>query len=201
MNPVNSAYTVGILLAAGQGRRFRAQMPGQDKLLVRMAENHTVLSKTAATLATATDYAVAVVHPEQQQRLEILRQSGLDTISCINSVAGMGASLAAAADFLSRKKFPVQPIGVVVALADMPEISLNTYFILIKHLHINHIVAPVFNGVRGHPVGFQWQYLPDLCKSSGDTGARSILKANGYAKIPVTDAGVLYDIDLPEHII
>ncbi|MFO1431924.1 MAG: NTP transferase domain-containing protein [Candidatus Competibacteraceae bacterium] len=40
------------------------------------------------------------------------------------------------------------------------------------------IAAPVWNGRRGHPVGFGRQCYPALVALRGDTGARELLNAH-----------------------
>ena len=64
------------------------------------------------------------------------------------------------------------------------------------------IVAPLYRGQRGHPVGFSARYADELLGLSGDTGARDIIAAHGDSLqlIEVADRGVITDIDHPEEL-
>jgi molybdenum cofactor cytidylyltransferase len=59
------------------------------------------------------------------------------------------------------------------------------------------IIAPVYQGQRGHPVGFSARHAPALLQLHADAGARGIIAANnGSLKlIETNDAGVIFDID------
>jgi molybdenum cofactor cytidylyltransferase len=64
------------------------------------------------------------------------------------------------------------------------------------------LVAPAYQGERGHPVGFGARYRVELTALSGDAGARAIL-ARDRARtrvVAVDDPGVLRDIDTPEDL-
>jgi molybdenum cofactor cytidylyltransferase len=61
------------------------------------------------------------------------------------------------------------------------------------------IVAPVYHGERGHPVGLSSQFRGQLEALRGDEGSRSILRRNegSVTLIDVDDPGVCRDIDTP----
>ena len=61
------------------------------------------------------------------------------------------------------------------------------------------IAAPVYQGVRGHPVGISSAFRQQLEALSGDEGARSVLRNNAHMieLIEVDDPGVCRDIDTP----
>ena len=59
------------------------------------------------------------------------------------------------------------------------------------------VVVPVWQGRRGHPVGFRACYFPELCQLSGDSGARAVLQRHrsSLLQLPVDDPAVLRDVD------
>jgi molybdenum cofactor cytidylyltransferase len=59
------------------------------------------------------------------------------------------------------------------------------------------MVAPFYEGKRGNPVGFSAACLPELLALQGDQGARALLAQSGLQKLPVSDSGILRDIDTP----
>ena len=64
------------------------------------------------------------------------------------------------------------------------------------------VVVPVYNGQRGHPVGFARAFYPQLRALRGDAGARNVLinYAADVVEVPVPDPAILRDIDLPEDL-
>jgi len=65
------------------------------------------------------------------------------------------------------------------------------------------MVAPVYQGQRGHPVGFSARWQQPLQELSGDKGARNLLADYpGELELLTTeDAGILKDIDHPQDLI
>jgi molybdenum cofactor cytidylyltransferase len=64
------------------------------------------------------------------------------------------------------------------------------------------IVAPIYQGKRGHPVGFCAKFRNELEQLTGDEGARAILKrhADQIELLECKDPGVLADIDTPQDL-
>jgi len=64
------------------------------------------------------------------------------------------------------------------------------------------IVAPVYSGKRGHPVGFGQKFFRGLLELEGGVGARHLLQESGSSvvTVEVTDKGVLKDVDTPDDL-
>lgn len=107
---------------------------------------------------------------------------------------GMGSSMAtgvrAAADDTD---------AYLIALADMPELSLSTLHRLIDTFFRGEkgIVRPRYQGRAGHPVIIDRAYREQLLAVTGDIGAREILRKNqsDVCELAVGDPGVVQDID------
>jgi molybdenum cofactor cytidylyltransferase len=194
--PASLPQRFGILLAAGRGSRF-----GGDKLLAPLPDatfgvpRGTALGVAAARhLVAALPNSVAVVRPGDAALKGILAQAGLRIVECPRAEEGMGASLACGV--LATKEAD----GWVVALGDMPWIAPATIEAIAAALRAGAaLAAPVYRGVRGHPVGFSRRYCADLAALTGDEGARGVLKrdANALTLVEVDDPGVLRDVDVP----
>ena len=180
---------VGILLAAGRGRRFDPTGQ-QDKLLARLSSGIPVAVAAATNLRAALDRVVAVVRPNADELATELHKAGCEVITCPHADEGMGSVLAFAIQHCADAR------GWLVALADMPFIAPQTYTLLIHALGEHALVAPEFDGQRGHPVGFAQRYLPQLLALKGDFGARKLISKSVLDKVPTTDNGILRDIDL-----
>lgn len=188
---------VGILLAAGRGRRFDPS-GHRNKLLQLLPQGTGVAEQSAITLASAVDKVWAVVPPDSDGLAATLRQAHISTVPCSQCDLGMAESLKAGV-LAAQAGAPVQ--GWVVALADMPFVQPETVRLLVQALRLGARVAvPVFEGRRGNPVAFSYQCLPDLLALQGDTGARSLLGASDVQRITVNDPGILRDIDQPSDL-
>ncbi len=182
----------GILLAAGASRRM-----GGDKLSLPW-RGATVLAATMARWTALDELAeILLVRrlPNPQERWPRVR-----TLVNPGADEGMGSSLRVAAQAL-----PPDTAAVVVGLADMPEVTTATLAALVaawRPLGPRGIVAPLFQGRRGHPVVFGGHYIPALCALGGDEGARALLAqhADHVALLAVADPGVLVDLDIPADV-
>lgn len=176
-----------ILLAAGSGSRF-----GGEKLLHPLPDGTAIGAQAARNLIAAGLGVVAVVKAGDFPLADMLEQEGCYVTVFRDSALGMGASLAHG---ISASR---SADAWLVALADMPSVSSTTISILTRELEKGAaLVAPTFQGQRGHPVGFGKRFATELLALTGDVGARDLLSRNQaeLALIECGDAGVLHDID------
>lgn len=177
----------GILLAAGQGRRF-----GSNKLLHPLGNGVPLAVQAARTLRQALPGALVVVDARDGELIERLREDGVPVVLNHQATGGMGMSIA------SGVGASVEAAGWVIALADMPCLRVETIRAIAAAITApNRISAPLYRGRRGHPVGFGSDYIWALTQLSADEGARHILAANRQFLQLVTtdDQGVVTDID------
>jgi molybdenum cofactor cytidylyltransferase len=184
----SGAPVVGILLAAGSGSRF-----GGGKLLTALDDGETIGERALANLTAAVDAVLAVVRPGDDALARSMAHGGARVTVCANAADGMGESLAWGVRAAPAVK------GWVIALADMPWTTSDTIARIANALRGGALlVAPSHRGARGHPVAISARYFGDLCKLSGDEGARRILRANmeSLTLIETDDPGVVRDVDL-----
>lgn len=180
---------VGILLAAGSGRRF-----GSNKLLAPMADGTPLAVAAASRLIAAVPECIAVVRPGDAALATLLAGKGLRIVECAAAEQGMGHSLAAGVAAASTAD------AWLIALADMPSIRISTIAGLRTQLHEgSELVAPFHAGRRGHPVGFAAGFGAALQALGGDAGARDLLvrHASSLTRLDVDDPGILVDVDTP----
>lgn len=184
---------VGILLAAGQGRRF-----GSDKLMHALPDGQAIAVASAARLLPACDQVIAVWRPGGELLAEQLAEIGCRTLCCPEAAQGMGHSLAAAVQATPDAG------GWIVALGDMPFIEIETHGRVGQALRDGaEIVTVTYRGRRGHPVGFSQAHRDALSALTGDRGARGLIAASGsrVLNLDVVDAGILRDVDTPEDLL
>lgn len=185
---------VGVLLAAGRGRRFDPQ--GQrNKLLQPLAGDDVVAAASARHLLAALPRVIAVVRADDDATAALLAEAGCTVTRCATADSGMAASL------VHGLRAAEDAAGWVVALADMPHVQPATIAALARAAEEGAAIAvPVHHGKRGNPVAFGRQHLADLLALSGDRGARGIVSTNPVNEVCVDDAGILLDIDTPSDL-
>jgi molybdenum cofactor cytidylyltransferase len=180
----------GILLAAGNASRF-----GGEKLLRPLPDGVPVGVAAAANLGRALRKRVAVVRQGDVALTARLRAMGLEVVVNPGAHMGMGTSIAVGVGAAR------QAAGWVIALADMPCINPVTIREVGSRLEAGaSIVAPVYRGKRGHPVGFSNKWRVQLLGLSGDRGGQGLVATAGdeVQLFETDDPGVLLDVDVPE---
>lgn len=181
---------VGILLAAGRGRRFDPSGT-RNKLLQQLPNGEAVAAASAGNLLAALPAVVAVVGPEGEGVARELRALGCSVTVCPSADAGMAASLVHAIGHSDA-----HADGWLIALADMPRVLPSTIAALARAIETGSAIAvPVMAGRRGNPVAFGRQHRAALLALEGDQGARQIVRSNPVTEIEVDDPGIFEDID------
>jgi len=134
----------------------------------------------------------------------VLLQAGCEVVMSHATQRGMGATLAAG---IRSGVDEAPPSGLehldgwLIALADMPYIHPNTIRAIAGGLTSpDAIVAPSYQGQRGHPVAFGSALTPRLSALDGDIGARDLLISGHITIVDVDDAGIVRDIDTPDDL-
>jgi molybdenum cofactor cytidylyltransferase len=183
---------VGLLLAAG--RSSRAQC---NKLLLELDSGYPVIAQSAHHLRAAVDRLVVIVPRQDGTLAPTLVENHWENVACEQAHLGLGHSLACGIEHTPRAQ------GWIVALADMPWISVDTIQRVADRLRAGAGLAiPVCAGRRGHPVGFGADYREELLRLRGDQGGRRILQRDreNVVEIECADRGILLDIDREEDL-
>ena len=183
-----------IVLAAGQGSRFRAEAGAdQDKLLAACVGldgvRRPVIEQVLRNLPERVVTRWLVTSPERGEVIRLAEAYGCQVVLLDSS--GMGDSIAAAV------KASGAADGWLVVLGDMPFIQSSSIERVIDALEEGAISVPVQAGEYGHPVAFDRAFGPGLLALVGDRGARSLFADAALREVPVLDPGVLWDVDTP----
>lgn len=191
-----STPTVGILMAAGRGRRFDPDGLRNKLLQPLPGASEALVAASARKLLAVLPRVVAVVPPEDGGVGALLAALGCDVTICPDADSGMAASLTHAI----RHTLRLSPSADawLVALGDMPHLAPATLQALAAALARGAgIVAPVLAGRRGNPVGFGRIHLGALLALRGEEGARALLRAFPVTEVEVDDPGIFRDVDSP----
>lgn len=157
-----------IVLASGRGERFAAAGGSTHKLQARLGDQTVLAHTLAAVQASGLPW-----HLEQAGH------------------AGMGDSIAAAVRATPHAQ------GWLILPGDLPLVRAQTLRAVADALQRHTAVVPVFQGQRGHPVGFARGCGPALAALTGDKGAGSVLRTQDAIEMVVDDEGCVADIDTP----
>lgn len=183
-----------IVLAAGQGSRFRAEAGvDQDKLLARCVGRdgvtRPVIEQVLMTLPERVVVRWVVTTPERLEVIRLAQLYGCEVLLLHSS--GMGDSIAAAVAASAAAE------GWLIVLGDMPFILPSSIEQVIAALEEADISAPVHCGQYGHPVAFGRSFGPALMALTGDRGAKPLFASAGLREVAVDDPGILWDVDVP----
>lgn len=170
--PNSPSSPVVLLLASGRGERFKASGGAVHKLRARLADK-TVLEHTLAAV----------------------RASGLRWHLEDAGHPGMGDSIAAAV------RATANATGWLVLPGDLPLVLPDTLRTIAAALADEGcaVAVPVYQGERGHPVGFASECLPGLLALEGEKGAANVVREQArqgrVRTLEVADAGTVTDVD------
>jgi molybdenum cofactor cytidylyltransferase len=190
----SSRHIAALVLAAGRSTR----MGGANKLLEEIGGKPLVRIAAEQALASRAS-PVILVTGHQREKVEAA-VAGLDLRVVHNPdfAQGLGTSLRAGVAAL-----PAEADGVVVCLADMPQITSALIDRLIAAFDPGQgalVAVPTVEGRRGNPVLWARRFFPELMAIEGDTGARNLIAAYAEAvtEVAVEGAAIFLDVDTPE---
>jgi len=185
-----AADKIGIIvLAAGSSQRF-----GADKRKALMDNGMALLDATLASIPDSISRRILVLKESDRDIADA--HSSWQICPAENPEAGMANSLASGIAMASDWD------GALIALADMPHTTPQTYTDLQNALADHDIVIPCFNGKRGNPVGFRQHFFSEIRKLEGDQGAKSLLKKyeGKCFELETADEGIIRDVDTPDRL-
>lgn len=187
-----------IVLAAGQGRRFR-QVAGneKDKLLAdctgRDGAVRSVIEHVLVNLPAALGKRVLVTTADRPQVIRMAKAYGCEVV--LIESTGMGDSIAAGVAACAQRG------GWLMVLGDMPFVLPSSIEQIAARVADDCISVPAQAGEYGHPVGFGRSFGPGLMALSGDRGAKALFAQGRVVEVAVNDPGVLWDVDVPEALV
>lgn len=198
--PVLAAYEpmAGIILAAGQGKRFEDAQPGRFKLLLEWAGEALVHRAARLAIESGLSPVRVVAGAHADELAAALHDLPVEIIFNPDWTAGQSTSVKAGLSGLPG------PTGAAMfLLADQPFITKELLVSLRRQhaLTLASLVAPWCGGRRANPAVFDRRTFPDLLTLSGDAGGRALFNMpERYTPswLHWPDERLLLDIDTPD---
>jgi molybdenum cofactor cytidylyltransferase len=182
--------TAGLVLAAGEGRRF-----GGPKQLAQVGGAPILERVVAAMRAVPALERIVVVLGARADEIRAGVEFGAAEVVVAEGWAeGQAASLRAGVAALAAFD------AILVCLGDQPFITPQVVAGTLEHDADAPAVRAAYNGIPGHPVLLREPVLREIPALRGDVGARDLL---GRFDVSIWEAGLLgdpTDIDTREQL-
>jgi molybdenum cofactor cytidylyltransferase len=162
----------GVLLAAGESRRF-----GGQKLLESW-HGEPLVGRAARCLVAAGLRPVVVVVGLQMAVREALADQDVDLVENAEPSRGIAHSIS-----LGIGALPASSVAALLAVADQPFIDEHVIARLCAAFRTGAIVSPRFGSHAGNPRIFDRRFFAELARLSGDVGGQQVAAAHPEAVI------------------
>ncbi len=181
-----------VVLAAGSSARM-----GKPKLALPVRGKPILERALSAYREADIDEIVVVLGSDAAQLRKKVEFHGERVLYNRRYREGMSSSLR-----LGLKAVAREADAVMIGLGDQPFLSNSTVDRIIEAYRESEasVVVPVYRGQRGNPVLFDKALFPQIMRSEGDVGAKSVVRSNesSLREVAVGDRGILADIDTPK---
>ncbi len=184
-----------VILAAGKASRMgsiKQLLPYKDSTLLQFAINQALNSKANKLYCVLGANAHVIKEKVQEASVAFIHNP--------NWEEGLSSSIVSAINYLQNLE--VLPDGVLIMLADQPNVDSNYINELIKlyQKNQNQIIASTYGNINGVPAIFPPKCFKNLLSLKGDKGAKKILNENqeNLVRFTAKPTEILNDIDSPE---
>jgi molybdenum cofactor cytidylyltransferase len=189
--------TFAIIPAAGKSQRM-----GSTKLALPLG-GRPILERTIESLMQAGVKDVSVIiGPEAPELVEIAESAAAEALMLDCDTPDMRTTLMLGLRWLDRSRHPGPEDRILLVPGDHPILSPEITRRLEKARSATNrsIVVPTFEGVRGHPVLFDWKHLRAIEEWPAEQGLNSYFRSQAEAtlELPVNAPSILWDLDTPE---
>jgi CTP:molybdopterin cytidylyltransferase MocA len=178
--------TGGLVLAAGEGRRF-----GGTKQLA-LVRGRPLLEHALAAVAALTPRVVVLGHEADAIRAAVDLQ-GVRPVVCPDWAEGQAASLRCGVAALGDVD------AAVVLLGDMPDVT-PAAVAAVAGAAGGDAVRGSYDGAPGHPVLLRRPLLDRVGELRGDVGFRSLLECANIVEVELAGVANPRDIDTREEL-
>jgi molybdenum cofactor cytidylyltransferase len=189
--------TFAVVPACGHSTRM-----GRPKLSLPLGGRTVIEHVVGALRGGGVGHVLVVVGPHVADLAPLARAAGADVLSLPEPTADMRATVEHGLRWHVDRFAPAPVDPWLLAPADHPVLSsavLRQLLDAAKSLACS-IAVPVHEGRRGHPTLIRWRHVAGIRSLPAGVGINVYLRERAAERleVPVTDAGVLADLDTPE---
>jgi molybdenum cofactor cytidylyltransferase len=188
----NNSSIEAIILAAGRSRRM-----GTQKLLLPFAAQTVIAHIVDQVLAAPVRRAIIVVSSGADDVRAAVSQKSINLVENPNPDGEMLSSVR-----VGLRAIGADASAALIVLGDQPSLRADLISKIVGGFESSArgIVAPVYNGRRGHPLLIARRYFDEILTRYDAVGLRRLLAAHpdDVHDIPIEDPGVVADMDYPE---
>tara|TARA_Y100001978_G_scaffold131208_1_gene117331 strand:- start:1274 stop:1882 length:609 start_codon:yes stop_codon:yes gene_type:complete len=180
-----------VLLAAGRSKRM-----GRNNKLLLDVHGIPLVRKSAITILNSNVASLTVVTGFDEDKIvDALSGLNVNFVKNVNFREGLSSSLKA-----GLANITPSPSAVIICLADMPKIQpkhINRIIENFDPLRDWEICIPTNNGKRGNPVLIGNRFFPHIFETSGDFGAKQVMKhhTDKIVEVEIGTSDIHFDID------
>jgi molybdenum cofactor cytidylyltransferase len=177
----------GLILAAGEGRRF-----GATKQLAEL-RGRPLLEYALEAMAGISPRVVVLGHAAREIAAAV-DLHGAEPVTCDDWASGQSASLRCGLAALGDRD------AVVVVLGDMPGVTAAAIEAVVSAGGDEDAVRATYDGRPGHPVMLRRPLLARAGELRGDTGFRDLLESANVREVEIGGLADPTDIDTREEL-
>lgn len=182
--------TTGIILAAGESRRF-----GEPKILLKWNGETFIRNVIKNALQALLSPIIVVLGSVVENVIDEIKDLPVRIVINPEWKEGQSSSLRAGLNDIPNKTG-----SVIFLLADQPHLSVELISSLVN-LHnktLAPLIVPKVDEMRANPVLFDKVVFNDLKRVKGDMGGRALFENYPITWLPWEDKRILLDVDTPE---
>jgi CTP:molybdopterin cytidylyltransferase MocA len=180
----------GVVLAAGEGRRF-----GGGKQLAELEGRPLLEHALAASAEGGLEPRFVVLGANAQRILAGVDLHGHEVVVCPGWDEGMAASLRAGVDAARSAGAD----AILITLGDQPRVKAEAIGRVLAARGgpdgTSRAVRASYDGVPGHPALLEGSLFDALLALRGDEGARGVFRSAGTHLVACEDVAVPTDVD------
>jgi len=189
--------TYAVLPAAGRSVRM-----GRPKLLLPLGKRTVIEHAIAAFQAAGVERIVVVAAADLPELADVAARAGASVPVLPEPTAQMRETVEAGLEFVEKRWQPTREDAWFLMPSDHPvlEPEVLRTLLLARDEHPAHsLFVPTFAGRRGHPVLIGWSHVEPIRGFDRSLGLNRYIRSQSAQtlEVPVTNAGILADLDTP----